>query len=96
MDDVGLTWRCRCFARVPPCAERWQDRNSDALWAACAGASTGADRRLSANAALSDAEWTGLYAALKTACVRFATTRITDVHLAQSERAAKPGCRRSC
>ena len=39
---------------------------------------------------LSDAEWTGLYAALKTACVRFATTRITDVHLAQASEPQSP------
>jgi len=30
---------------------------------------------------LSDGEWTALWAALRTACVRFATTRLTDVYL---------------
>lgn len=33
---------------------------------------------------LSDAEWSGLYPALRTACVRFATTRLTDVELAET------------
>jgi Ser/Thr protein kinase RdoA (MazF antagonist) len=31
--------------------------------------------------ALSDGEWTALWPALRTACVRFATTRLTDVYL---------------
>lgn len=38
---------------------------------------------------LSDAEWSGLYPALRTACVRFATTRLTDVHLAQKSEPQK-------
>ncbi len=39
---------------------------------------------------LSDAEWSGLYPALRTACVRFATTRLTDVHLAEPEKKDEP------
>lgn len=41
---------------------------------------------------LSEPEWSGLYPALRTACVRFTTTRLTDIHLAEpvEKEAAQP------